>query len=198
MEELHILSAEEKKLILNSIETNCKMVLPGEKSELDPVTVHIYQKEHHQDVHDCRVFQIRWGMHKIFQFKHLPESTDAKTEDTLSQIIKKNCSKIKNALLEHCQEILSDNITLQLEPELNRRNLFISSYTFKVCSTRKRNTHETNHGWPNFCLFLSWIDDTGEFQEFIHPLPFDELEKQFVITPHEIIDQFVKYRDAQF
>ena len=131
-----------------------------------------------------------------FQKKHLPELSSRELETQLENIIKNNRASIKKALFKQCGEILSDAITLKLEPALNKKNILLTTSKLKVCNIRKNTVNKSNCGWPNYCIFLSWTDDGGEFQEFIYPLQFNASEKQFRIPADEIVTQFIRYRDT--
>jgi len=196
MVELNILSKQQEADILASVEEYCQLILPAESEHLETVSVHIYQKEHQQSVLDKRIFQIRWGLHQIFQDKHLPDLSPAETTEILKHIIKKHSKKIRHALFSQCQEILSDTVLLELEPEINQRNIAFSSYKLKVCNARNTDKNYRNSGWLNFCVFISWIDENGDFQEFIYPLLFSEKKKRFHIPANEIVTAFIRYRDS--
>lgn len=197
MEELHIISEALKSVLLGTLEDACGLIMPGEQSGLDRLTFHVYQKKHHQDSNDRRIFLIRWGLHQIFQKKHLPELSPQELEAQLKNIIIKNSIAIKQALFKQCGEILSDAITLKLEPALNTQNILFTTSKLKICNVRKNSLKSSNCGWPNYCIFLSWTDDSGEFQEFIYPLQFSKPKKQFIIPAEEIVTQFIRYRDTQ-
>lgn len=197
MEELHIINEEQQARLQTVLEKSCDLLLPGEHSGLEPLTFHIYQKKHHQKRSDRRIFLIRWGMHQVFQQKHLPEFLPEALETVLSSSIRKNRQKIREALFNRCREILSDIVTLELEPALNSRHVFLEAAQLKVCNTRKSEKHPWNGGWPAYCIFLSWTDESGAFQEFIYPLIFEEKEKRFILSSDEIVSKFIRYRDTQ-
>ncbi len=197
MQELHIISEAQKSVLLKTLEESCGLILPGEQSGLETLTFHIYQKKHHQNRSDRRIFLIRWGLHQVFQKKHLPEVPAQELETQLKNIIQKNSVPIKQALFKQCRDILSDAVTIELEPALNERHILLSSSSLKICNARKSKEKDSNCGWPNYCIFLSWTDESGEFQEFIYPLQFNKVEKQFRIPADEIVTQFIRYRDTQ-
>ncbi len=196
MEELHIISEKQQADLLKRLESSCGLILPGEQSGLDPLTFHIYQKKHHKNKSDRRIFLIRWGLHQVFQQKHLPEFPIEQIENILGTVIQKNCSQIKKTLIEQCRGILNDAVTLKLEPTLNAQNILLITTQLKICKTRTRGSNDFNSGWPNYCVFLSWTDENGDFQEFIYPLKFNEQERQFIIPAEDIVTQFKRYRDT--
>ncbi len=194
MEELYILSEPQTMVLFKTLEHACGLILPGERSGIDRITFHVYQKKHHQNSSDRRIFLIRWGLHQIFQKKHLPELSPQKLEAQLKNIIQMNSTAIKQTLFKRCGEFLSDTVTLTLEPALYAHNIVLDNYKLKVCNTRKK---ASNAGWPAYCILLSWTDENGAFQEFIYPLQFNEQAKQFLIPAEEIVTQFIRYRDTQ-
>lgn len=198
MVELFILSKQQKADILGSIEQHCELILPAKSEHLEAVSVHLYEKEHQQSALEKRIFQIRWGLHQIFLDKHLPDLSPSETTEILKQIICKNAKKIRHSLFTQCQDILSDTVMLELEPEINQRNIAFSSYKLKVCNARNSDKNYTNSGWLNFCVFISWIDENGDFQEFIYPLLFSAKQKRFHIPAQEIVTAFIRYRDSMF
>ena len=198
MEELHIVSEQQAQQILAGLEKYCGILIPSPYSGLEPISVHIYQKKHQSEPGDCRVLQIRWGMHQIFSFKHFAKFNSEEIVNAIHEILKKNCKKIQEKLFEHCKEILSDFITLILEPELNSRNIILSSYNLKICNTRKNSKNENTGGWPNYCIFISWEDDQEDFLEFVYPVLFNEKTRQFELPVDDIITKLIKYRDSHF
>lgn len=195
MEEIHLLNADQMLSVLNAIQKHCGLILPGGRV-LDPVTVHLYQKKHHRSAKDNRLFLIRWGVHQIFQYKSFPQLPAAESCEQIKNIIGDKAAAIRKSLVEYCPEILKDALTLRLDPELSRRTVLLTGYQIKVCPTPKKAHTDGNGGWPNFCLFLSWTDEDDTFQEFRHPLAFDEESRCFNIREKDIVDNFIRYRDT--
>lgn len=196
MEELLLFSDTHTQLLIAWLEECCQVTLPDKRDDLDVVTFHIYQKKHHQTAHDRRIFQIRWGLHQIFQIKHMQESSIEQTLEEIKTAIFKNGKKIQASLYKYCEQLLSDSVTLRLVPEIDKHSILLSSYKLKICSARKGKNDTDSHGWPNYCVFLSWIDESGDLQQFIYPLHFDGAGKRFDIPTSDIATKFIQYRDS--
>lgn len=200
MEELNLLNGKTSERLWQALEEATGLLLPKEKERFGEISFHIYhyvQNDTNGKNGDASyVFQIRWGMHKIYSQKRICLNLNADCLAALIEIIKNDKNQIKKELIEYIENQLATIVTLELEPEFNRRFSMLRQFEMQVSRGRKKNLAIQTHGWPLLCVFISWYDELSEFQEFIFPIKIDAEIRQFVIPTQKIITQFQKYRDS--
>ena len=200
IEESRILSEKDKNKLYNSLEDSCQLMLPKEKERIGEITFHLYHYENiKNDIGSAKkhcLFQIRWGSHKIYSKKHLNMNPEKSCLDILTKAIQADRKQIKNALVEYCKNQLSSIVIIEFELEINKKSPNLTGYELQVCKCRKKNVEMNNSGWPNFCIFISWYDELGDFQEFIFPIKLDPESRLFQIPTQKIVSDFLVYRDT--
>jgi hypothetical protein len=196
MEELNLINNQQGMELWKALEQNTGLLLPRDKEHFGEVSFHVYVRTRTDfEKNDNEyVFHIRWGMHKIFSEKHLCLKNPAECLDDLIKVIKSNKNQIKIKLIEYIEGQLGSIVTLELEPAFNQKFSSLRLYEIKV--DRGRNKNNVSHGWPNICIFISWYDEFGYFQEFIYPIRLYRETRCFRIPIPEIITQFQRYRDS--
>jgi len=199
MEEINILTAEDIKALLKSVEKECTLLIPDEKERLGELSFHLYEYDKSGASGNTNgksvVFQIRYGMHKIFSKKHLTVNLKNKYLEDLVKVVCENKNDIKKAIIDYCQSQLETIISLELIPEFNKRFPYLFSYELKLCKARKKNQLMIKYGWPSLCVMISWTDEFGDFQEFMYPLMIDPESRHFQIETSKIISAYQTYRD---
>lgn len=199
MEEINLLTSEDTANLLTTVEKSCSILLPDEKERLGELSFHLYQFNNHGSSEnygkESFAFQIRYGMHPIYSKKHIKLQTNQYSIENLSKIICENKDVIYGSIIQYCQTQLDTIITMELEPEFNRRFPYIFSYELKLCKTRNKNEQMIKAGWPSLCIAISWNDEYNEFQEFMFPLTIDPDCRKFNVDADKILAAFQKYRD---
>lgn len=200
MEEINRLTQNDSIALLKTVEDNCAIIIPDEKERLGEISFHLYQ---YNCADNCDnfgktswTFQIRYGIHPVFTKKHIKILTGQNQIEILSKIICENKNVIYTAIIEYCQNQMDTMVSMELEPEFNRRFSYIFNYDLKLCKSRKKNKLMLKAGWPSLCIAISWNDEFNEFQEFMYPLMIDPESKKFNLHPGTILTAFQKYHDA--
>lgn len=200
MKELNILKNTDIRKIRNHLSESCGLTIPDEKEHMGLISFHLFKYEHHLENNesgkDEMRFQIRWGAHKIYSKKHFFITDETNVIEQLKQFISQDCMKIKKELLDYCKTQLGNIVTLEVEPEINKRNPGLIGYQIQVDRGRTNTSVKENAGWPCLCIFISWFDELGDFQEFVYPVKFDGKSRQFLVDAKEIADAFQVYRDT--
>jgi len=200
MKEINLLSKDDTKKLLDTIDSSCGILIPDEKERLGALTFHLYQfnnpEKSEQFGKESWAFQIRYGVHPVFSKKHLKIKTDQSQLNLLTRIICDNKEKIHHAIVEYCQSQMDTIIKMELEPEFNNRFPFIFKYDLKLCKSRNRNKRLLEAGWPSLCIAISWNDEYNEFQEFMYPLTIDSHSRKFNLDTGQILTAFQNYRDS--
>lgn len=192
MKEIEVLSENDKKELLRFVEEQCAVVLPDDQTRLGSVTFHLYRYQRQEGLY----FLIRWGLQKIFGARGIRDAGAKHVKAQLRRLIRGNAAAIKKALSDYYAEQLNNLAQIDLQTELMRYCSDADQLNLRVCQARNcRTENPTNYGWPNFCVVISWLDETDEFQEFLFPLPLNAQSKSFTIPTEEIITRFRRYRD---
>jgi len=193
MKEIELLSAKDKNELLRLLEEQCGLLLPKDKALFGAITFHLFRGQRQQGLH----FLIRWGLQKIFSARGIHDAGAARVLEQLRSLIRSNKTTIKKALTDYCGEQLNNMAQIELQPELTRQCSDARQLSLSVCQARACRSKETNnHGWPNYCVVISWLDETDEFQEFLFPLAMEEQSRSFTIPGEAIIARFRRYRDT--
>ncbi|MBN2426241.1 MAG: hypothetical protein JXR46_11220 [Calditrichaceae bacterium] len=195
MQELEILSEKDQAYLINALQKSCRMILPVSDQKFGALSFHIYSFDE-RSTEGENVFQIRWGIRKLFQDKNIGKIDSQTLLKNLAHIIDKNFETIKKELNEYCLEQLQTYIAMEVEPVLSTN--FGGLYDIKIgfCRSRKRAEEIKSSGWANFCIYISWTDEFGEFQEFLYPITFTGDQSSFDIPVDHIIKEFRRYRDS--
>jgi hypothetical protein len=198
MEEVNILSQKDKSLLLEKLEKECTLLIPQDKDRLGELQFHLfkYKGQNGNGKPQDYFFQIRMGIHQIFSKKHLPFCEKGDCIAKLESIIAANKKQIKNSIIDYCQNQLDTVLTVELEPEFNKRFPYVFNYNIKLCKARRRNTELVQYGWPSLCITIAWTDEFGEFQEFMHPITIDPETRCFKTNISQILNSFLSYRDT--
>ncbi len=193
MKEIELLSEKDKRELLRLLEKQCGLLLPADQIRLGAITFHLFRYQQQDGLY----FLIRWGMQKIFSSKGISDAGTKRVLAQLRTLIRGNKTAIKKALTGYYGEQLNNLAQIELQPELTRQCSDAAQLNLSVCQARRCRAKSTNnYGWPNFCVMISWLDETDEFQEFLFTLPLDAQSKSFTIPSEEIIVQFRRYRDT--
>ncbi|MGD9489705.1 MAG: hypothetical protein AB7W47_16915 [Calditrichaceae bacterium] len=196
MQESNILSEKDKKELFVILEKHCNLVLPDEKIRCGDFSFHLYHYEKNNDADDSWVFQVRWGTHRFYAKKHLSFTNNKDYLSILTDVIRKDKSLIKKALLEHCENQLNTIAMLEIEPAINKKLPYLSRYEMSVKKLRNPGKIKNESGWPNFGVCICWYDELGNFQEFVYPIQFDSISRRFRVPPEEIVNKFQVYMDT--
>jgi hypothetical protein len=198
MEEVNILSKDDKIRLLDTLEKECALLIPHDKDRLGELQFHLFKyKGQGGNGEDPEYFfQIRMGIHQIFSSKHVAFCETGDCLSKLESIIAANKKQIKNSIIEYCQNQLDTVLTVELEPEFNKRFPYVFNYNIKLCKARRKNTELIKYGWPSLCITIAWTDEFGEFQEFMYPLTMDPETRCFQTNISRILNSFLTYRDA--
>ncbi|GEM_PF-6803174 len=192
MRETNLFSEVEQGELKEALQKACKILVPEEDSRLGRLTFHLYEYENSKQY----LFQIRWGMHKIFRTKIPMKPSPRLSLTTFEKLMKKYCRDIKTALHDYCLEQLDLAVNLELEPILSDKGVLFDGFRLKVCKTRTVSNQDEMYGWPNYCIAFSWNDEWGEYQEFYYPLRLDAEQLRFRIPAEEIVQKFLIYRET--
>lgn len=193
MKEANILTDQEKADLLAFMESCFNLTIPRNKERFGFISFHLYKYEKHSEPE--WVFQIRWGSHQLFSKKHLKMDFKKEHLPQLYDIITKSKFAIIKNTLEFCQNQLNNIVLLEIGPELTKRMPVMNDYKMFVRKLRPLKNREGSECLTNLCLCISWLDETGEFQEFIHPIPYDAETGYFSLSPSEIVSKFQVYQD---
>ena len=197
MQELEILTEKDQEYLINALQKSCQMILPRSDQKFGALSFHIYVFDERSTEGD-NVFQIRWGIRKLFQDKNIGKTDSQTLLKTLAQMIDKNSETIKKEINEYCMEQLQTYTAMEVEPVLNKSFGGLYDIKLGLCRGRKRTEEVKNSGWANFCMVISWTDEFGEFQEFLYPITLNDDQSCFDIPVEHIIKEFRKYRDSLF
>jgi hypothetical protein len=191
MKEANILTDQDKSDLLAHLETSFNIKIPRNKERFGFISFHLYSYDK-QDVQEW-VFQIRWGRHQIFSEKHV--TLDENYLSQLFTVIDSNKYRIMKAAIEFCENQLNDIVLLELGPELNRRLPLLNDYQLKVRKINFQKSKEASQCLTNYGLCISWFDDMGDYQEFLHPIPYNVSTGLFDLSPEKIVSKFQVYQD---
>ena len=191
MKEANILTDQDTSDLLAHLESSFNIKIPRNKERFGYISFHLYSYEK-QDVHEW-VFQIRWGRHQIFSKKHLKLKEDYLSD--LIEVIESNKYSIMKAAIDFCENQLNDIVLLELGPELNKRLPLLNDYQLKVRKINLQKSKEASQCLSNYGLCISWFDDMGDYQEFMHPIPYDISTGFFDLSPEKIVSKFQVYQD---
>ena len=191
MKEIQLLNSNDHQHLLQQVEKSTGLVLPVNDDRLGPISFHLYAYQEHPGVH----FQMRWGVRTIFHKKNLPAADKDEMLNKLNRLIQRNAGLIKENLTVYCLEQLNNIVFLELDPHLSAVPDGGHQLTLEVCKARRKAKTVDTGGWPNYCVAISWFDESGEFQEFLYPLRIDRAQKMFLIPAGEIASRFRAYRD---
>ncbi len=192
MKELQILKKQQIDQLKKDLEKATGLLLPDDSIRFGDLKFHIYSGSKENEFH----FQIFWGPHKIFSKKHVLDISSEHLIDHLKELVTQSSRTIAQALTQYCETRLNDFLQIELQPLMMNHGLDVLQIDLKVRRSSKKSPNQTNGGWPIWCLLLSWIDEFGEFQEFVYKIYFNTQSKKFDIPPQEIISQFIKYRNS--
>ena len=200
MEEINLLTTKDTESLLQTVRKSCGILLPDEKERLGELSFHLYQFNSPESSEnygkESLAFQIRYGMHHIYSKKHLKFQINQNSVEYLSRLICENKDTIYGSIIQYCQTQLDTIITIELEPEFNRRFPYIFSYDLKLCKSRNKNKQMVNAGWPSLCIAISWNDEYNDFQEFMYPLSIDPENRKLNLNTRTILTAFQNYRDS--
>ncbi|HID40241.1 MAG TPA: hypothetical protein EYP36_12110 [Calditrichaeota bacterium] len=198
MKELSILNDKGQQVLLQTIEEVCGIHIPRDTAKFGTLSFHLYGYSHSPPavgvIDTC--FHIRWGIYTIFKSKHLKINPNAHFLADLQKDIRASCRAIRKEFHRYAEEQLRSIVSIELEPQLQRRFTGLHSYRLGLCQGRQSLKKEENHGWPNYCIYISWYDELDDFQEFLYPLKFDKDRHTFSIPVKQILDTFQRFRDT--
>ena len=192
MKELKTLSEREFQILRQNLEQATGLIFPDDPTRFGELKFHIYSGRQKNEFH----FQVFWGPHNIFSQKHMKESSAGDLIGDLGKSLQKASAKITRAALQYCEDRLNDFLQIELQPVLMSNGLNALEIDIRVRQSKKTHHVGKNGGWPVWCLLMSWTDEFGEFQEFVHNIVFDEQERKFVIQPQVIVQKFIGYRNS--
>ena len=198
MKELSLLSEQDQQSLLQTVEKSCAILLPRDSAKFGTLSFHLYgysqdkAKENEVDTY----FQIRWGIHSIYKSRHFKIKRNSPILPVLQKRIHTVCDAIRENIHRYCEEQLRSIVSLELEPQMQKHFTDMHTYSLGLCHGRQHSNKEGNHGWPNFCLFISWYDELDEFQEFLYPIKFDAGQHTFIIPVEDILKKFHQFRDT--
>jgi len=190
MKEIQLLKPEDHQRLLGAVEKNTGLILPVNDDRFGALSFHLYFYEGHPALH----FQMRWGVKKIFGKKNLSVQEENLTSH-LCGLIKRHAATIRENLQTYCLEQLKNLMFLELDPHFTFNPGIGHQFTLKVCKARSKVPEQETCGWPNYCVAISWVDETDEFQEFLYPLRVDAEQRILVIPAEDIARRFKIYRD---
>lgn len=192
MKELKALNEQDFSFLKHSLEKSTGLLFPDDATRFGDLKFHIYSGASDKEFH----FQLFWGPHKLYAKKHLKERSPDDLFKDLANSIKKDGKKIARAAIQYCEERLADFLQIELQPVLLANGLNALEIEIKVRQSKKVRAGAANGGWPVFCLLMSWTDEFGEFQEFVHKITFNKENKLFNIDPQIIVKKFINYRNS--
>ncbi|MEJ2545135.1 MAG: hypothetical protein P8Y99_13795, partial [Calditrichaceae bacterium] len=200
MEEVNLLTEKDTKELLQTVEKACNILIPDEKERLGEISFHLYKYDNSENIDNFGkqswTFQIRYGMHTVFNKKHIKISSNKNYHEIITKIICDYKDKIYASIVEYCQNQMDIMVKMELEPQFQQRFSYIFNYDLKLCKSRNRNKQMLNAGWPSLCIAISWNDDYGEFQEFMYPLHINPDTRKFNLDSDHILSAFQSYRDS--
>jgi len=193
MKEANILTPEDSQNLLAFMESCFNTTIPCNKQRFGEISFHLYKYEKQEDPE--WVFQIRWGSHPLYSKKHLKLNSEDEYLSQLFSIIKNNKSSIIKASIDFCEDQLNNVALLEIEPELNKRLPLLSNYKIFIRKMRPNKVREASERLQNYGVCISFLDETGEFQEFVHPIPYNTQNGYFNLSAPEIVTKFQRFQD---
>jgi len=194
MKELKSLNEPDVALLKQILEESTRLIFPEDATRFGDLKFHLYSGSSSEEFH----FQLFWGPHNIYSKKHVKEKFSNDLFNNIGKFIKKDGKKIARAAIQYCQERLADFLQIELQPVLMTHGLNTLEIEIKLRQSQKSRASAANGGWPIWCLLMSWTDEFGEFQEFVHKITFNKEKKTFEIDPQSIVKKFINYRNSLF
>jgi len=191
MKEANILSDQDKENLLAYLESSFNIKIPSNKERFGFISFHLYRYEKERSTE--WVFQIRWGSHQLFSKKHLSLQEDYLSQ--LCEVIRANKYSIIKSAMEFCENQLNDIVLLELGPELTRKLPLLNNYQLSIRKIRPGRSKETYQCLTDYGLCISWYDNMGDYQEFLHPIPYDVEKGLFDFSAEKIASKFQVYQD---
>ncbi len=192
MKKLKSLNEDDVAVLKQILEESTRLTFPEDATRFGALKFHIYSGAGSNEFH----FQLFWGPHNLYSKKHVQEKSSNELITDLGRFIKKDGKKIAQAAIQYCEERLTDFLQIELQPLLMANGLNALEIEIKIRQSKKTKATDDNGGWPVWCLLMSWMDEFGEFQEFVHKITFNKEIKHFDIDPQVIIKKFIAYRNS--